>query len=61
MTVADVLRHESGLASLTETFNVEDMETDNLANNGVGKAIENSKQVKMNPGFHLLYNIGRSI
>ena len=42
------MRHESGLACLTELFKIEDMETENLASNNVGRAIENSKQVRAN-------------
>ena len=33
VTIADVLRHESGLAYFTSTFGVEDMRTENIKRN----------------------------
>ena len=46
VTIADVLRHESGLAYFTSTFGIDDMRTENIKRNKVGEAIEESFQVQ---------------
>ena len=45
MTIADVLRHESGLAFYSSPLNLEDLTTENTKENKVGKVIEDSYQV----------------
>ena len=38
ITIADVLRHESGLSCLSHTFEWDDFSTENIKQNKVGKA-----------------------
>ena len=43
-TIADLLRHEGGMASLDEAINPDDLLATNLKNNAVGRRIENHDQ-----------------
>ena len=38
-----MLRHEAGLARLSEQINIEDCYTENIINNTIGKIIENEE------------------
>ena len=40
VTIADVLRHEAGLPTLSEQINIEDCWRENITNNRVGRVIE---------------------
>lgn len=43
LRICDVLRHEAGLVYLNDTVNVEDMYTESVKNNCIGKIVEDSE------------------
>jgi CubicO group peptidase (beta-lactamase class C family) len=44
LTVADLMRHEAGLANFDTSLDMEDLFTDNIKQNSVGRVIENHAQ-----------------
>jgi len=59
LTVADLMRHEAGLAAFNHTFNLEDILPHNIKNNSIGSVIEKEecvfRQDKEKPGqYHAI-------
>ena len=56
-----MLRHEAGLARLSEQINIEDCYTENIINNTIGKIIEN-EELNFPEGnfryYHYIYTEG---
>ena len=56
ITIADLMRHESGLAYFSQQLHKDDMVTENIKKNKIGEIIEKDKQAFWNPKYPREYH-----